>query len=54
MLSLISLSTLLVQCSYALFEAKQRLIDLGSLDLPVLIIALAVLCTLATGEVDEE
>ena len=54
MLSLAALRLRRVQSAYALLQAKQRLIDLGSLDLTVLVVALAVLGTFGASQVNEQ
>ena len=53
-LSLVGLPALLVQSSHALLEAKQRLVDLCSLGLPLLVVTHAVLSSLTACQVYEQ
>jgi len=53
-LSLRSLTLLPIEGSYALLETKQRLVDLSTLGLTVLVVALAVLGTLTTSQIYEQ
>jgi hypothetical protein len=52
MLTLGSLALLLVEGPHALFQRKKALVDLSALLLPLLIVALAILGSLAPGKVD--
>lgn len=54
MLALRGLALLLVESSHALLEAKQRLVDLCSLDLSLLDVTLAFLSSLTTCQVHEQ
>lgn len=53
-LSLAALRLRRVQCADALLQTEQGLVNLGSLDLTVLVVALAVLGTLGAGQVNEQ
>jgi hypothetical protein len=53
-LSLRSLALLPIEGSYALLETKQRLVDLSTLGLTVLVVALAILGAFTTGQIYEE
>ena len=54
MLALSGLALLRVESSHTLLEAKQRLIDLCSLSLPILVVTHAVLSSLTTRQVHEQ
>ena len=54
MLALRGLALLLVESSHALLEAKQRLVDLCSLGLPLLVVTHAVLSSLTTCQVHQQ
>lgn len=45
---------MLIECAYAFLQAEQRLVDLGALGLPILVIALTVLRSLTACQVDQE
>lgn len=54
MLTLRGLATLLIKSTNALLQAKQGLVDLSSFSLSVLVVALTVLCSFTSGQVDEK
>lgn len=53
-LSLRSLTLLPIESSYALLESKQGLVDLSTLGLTVLVVALAILGTFTTSQIYEQ
>lgn len=54
MLALTSLTFLSINGSNTLFQAKERLIDLSTFDLPILGVVLAVRGSFTAGQVDKE
>lgn len=54
MLTLASLAFLRINCSYALFEAEERLVDFGALNLPIFRVILTVRGPLTASQVDKE
>jgi len=54
MLSLRCLTSLLIQSSHALLQSKKRLVYFGSFSLSFFVVALAVLSTLTTSQVNKE
>ena len=54
MLTLRALRLLSVESADALLKTKQRLVDLSTFSLSLLVVALAILCTLRTSQVDQQ